>query len=147
NRTYTREWYLNKVKRIREIMPDCAISTDIIAGFCGETLEEHEATLSIIEQVKYEMAYMLMYSERPETLAARRLEESGPEEEKKRRLQEIVDLQHKHQAELMPKDIGKVCKVLIESNSKKSDQDWVGRNDQNKVVVFPKGNRDLKPGD
>lgn len=147
NRTYTREWYLNKVKRIREIMPDCAISTDIIAGFCGETLEEHEATLSIIEQVKYEMAYMFMYSERPGTLAARRFEDSVSEEEKKRRLQEIVDLQHKHQAELMPKDIGKICKVLIESNSKKSDQDWVGRNDQNKVVVFPKENRDLKPGD
>ncbi len=147
NRTYTREWYLNKVKRIREIMPDCAISTDIIAGFCGETLKEHEATLSIIEQVKYEMAYMFMYSERPGTLAARRFEDSVSEEEKKRRLQEIVDLQHKHQAELMPKDIGKICKVLIESNSKKSDQDWVGRNDQNKVVVFPKENRDLKPGD
>ena len=147
NRTYTREWYLNKVKRIREIMPDCAISTDIIAGFCGETLEEHEATLSVIEQVKYEMAYMFMYSERPGTLAARRFEDSVSEEEKKRRLQEIVDLQHKHQAELMPKDIGKTCKVLIEGNSKKSDQDWVGRNDQNKVVVFSKENRDLKPGD
>ncbi|HLR38693.1 MAG TPA: tRNA (N6-isopentenyl adenosine(37)-C2)-methylthiotransferase MiaB [Chitinophagaceae bacterium] len=147
NRTYTREWYLNKVKRIREIMPDCAISTDIIAGFCGETLEEHEATLSVIEQVKYEMAYMFMYSERPGTLAARRFEDSVSEEEKKRRLQEIVDLQHKHQAELMPKDIGKTCKVLIEGNSKKSNQDWVGRNDQNKVVVFSKENRDLKPGD
>ncbi len=147
NRTYTREWYLNKVKRIREIMPDCAISSDMIAGFCGETLEEHEETLSMMEAVRYDMAYMFMYSERPGTVAARRFEDDVNEEEKKRRLQEIVDLQHKHQAESMPKDIGKTFKVLIEGDSKRSKEDWSGRSDQNKMVVFPKENAGLKPGD
>lgn len=147
NRTYTREWYLNKVKRIREIMPDCGISTDIITGFCGETEEDHRATLSAMEEVRYDMAYMFMYSERPGTLAARRYEDDVPDEVKKRRLQEIIDLQRKHQAESMQREIGKVYKVLIEGDSKKSDEDWCGRNDQNKMVIFPKGKIGLKKGD
>src|SRR5690625_1878557 len=147
NRTYTREWYLNKVKRIREIMPDCGISADIISGFCGETEEDHEATLSVMEKVRYDMAYMFMYSERPGTLAARRFEDDVPPEVKKRRLQEIIDMQQKHQAELMKNDVGKTFKVLIEGNSRKSDVDWCGRNDQNKMIVFPKNEQKIKKGD
>jgi tRNA-2-methylthio-N6-dimethylallyladenosine synthase len=147
NRTYTREWYLNKVKRIREIMPDCGISTDIITGFCTETEEDHQQTLSLMEAVKYDLAYMFMYSERPGTLAARRYEDDVPEEVKKRRLQEVVALQQKYQAEKMRQDVGKTFTVLIEGNSRRSENDWCGRNDQNKMVVFPKGNDEAKKGD
>lgn len=147
NRTYTREWYLNKVKRIREIMPDCGISTDVITGFCTETEEDHEKTLSLMEAVKYDLAYMFMYSERPGTLAARRYDDDVPEEVKKRRLQEVVALQQKHQAEKMQQDVGKTFTVLIEGNSRRSKNDWCGRNDQNKMVVFPKGNDEAKKGD
>lgn len=146
NRTYTREWYLNKVKRIREIMPECGISTDVITGFCGETEPDHAQTLSLMEQVKYDMAYMFMYSERPGTLAARRYKDDVPEEVKKRRLSEIVALQQDHQAEKMKLDIGKTYTVLIEGDSKKSADDWCGRNDQNKMVVFPKTNDTIKKG-
>lgn len=147
NRTYTREWYLNKVKRIREIMPDCGISTDIITGFCTETEEDHQQTLSLMEAVKYDLAYMFMYSERPGTLAARRYEDDVPEDVKKRRLQEVVALQQKHQAEKMQQDVGKIFTVLVEGNSRRSEKDWCGRNDQNKMVVFPKGNMEAKKGD
>lgn len=147
NRTYTREWYLNKIKRIREIMPDCGISTDVISGFCTETEEDHQHTLSLMETVQYDLAYMFMYSERPGTLAARRYQDDVPEEVKKRRLQEIVELQHKHQAVNMKKDIGKTFTVLIEGDSKRSSDDWFGRNDQNKVVVFPKNNMAVNKGD
>lgn len=146
NRTYTREWYLSKVKRIREIMPDCGISTDIISGFCTESEEDHKMTLSLMEEVKYDLAYMFMYSERPGTLAARRYQDDVGEEVKKRRLQEIVELQHKHQAENMRKDVGKTFTVLIEGDSKRSSSDWFGRNDQNKVIVFPKTNHPLNKG-
>ncbi|TAN20354.1 MAG: tRNA (N6-isopentenyl adenosine(37)-C2)-methylthiotransferase MiaB [Chitinophagaceae bacterium] len=147
NRTYTREWYLNKVKRIREIMPECGISTDVITGFCGETEPDHAQTLSLMEQVKYDMAYMFMYSERPGTLAARRYKDDVPEEVKKRRLSEIVALQQDHQAGKMKQDIGKTYTILIEGDSKRSTDDWCGRNDQNKMVVFPKTNDTIKKGD
>ncbi len=147
NRTYTREWYLSKIKRIREIMPDCAISTDVISGFCTETEEEHQDTLSLMELTRYDMAYMFSYSERPGTLAARRYTDDVPEEAKKRRLIEIIDLQQSHQVISFKNDIGKTFEVLIEATSKKSELDWSARNSQNKVVVFPKGNANLKKGD
>lgn len=142
NRTYTREWYLNKVQRIREIMPDCGLSTDVISGFCSETEEEHNDTLSLIEGCRFDMAYMFSYSERPGTLAARRYTDDVPEDVKKRRLEEIIQLQQTNQRVSYINDIGKTFEVLIEGNSRRSDADWSGRNSQNKVVVFPKiGNK------
>jgi len=147
NRTYTREWYMAKVDRIREIMPDCGISADIIAGFCSETEEEHQDTISIMEYSKYDMSYMFFYSERPGTLAAKRYADDVPEAVKKRRLQEIVEVQNKLSLASNQKDLGKTFKVLIEGNSKKSEQDWMGRNSQNKVIVFPKETYNLQPGD
>jgi tRNA-2-methylthio-N6-dimethylallyladenosine synthase len=147
NRTYTREWYLNKVRRIREIMPDCGLSTDVISGFCSETEEEHKDTLSLMEHCRFDMAYMFSYSERPGTLAARRFTDDVPENEKKTRLEEIIRLQNQHSRESYRNDIGKEFEVLIEADSKRSDLHWSGRNSQNKMVVFPKGARDLKKGD
>jgi tRNA-2-methylthio-N6-dimethylallyladenosine synthase len=147
NRTYTREWYLARVKRIREIMPDCGLSTDIITGFCSETEEEHLETLDIMEQSRFDMAYMFAYSERPGTLAARRYQDDVPEDVKKRRLEEVIALQGRHSKESYQNDIGKVFQVLIEGESKRSDQHWSGRNSQNKVVVFPKGDYQLSKGD
>ncbi len=146
NRTYTREWYMAKVDRIREVMPDCGISSDVIAGFCTETEEDHQDTLSIMEYSKYDFSYMYFYSERPGTLAARRFEDDIPEAVKKRRLQEIVDLQGRLSRESNLRDLGKSFKVLIEGESKKSDQQWMGRTSHNKVVVFPKAG-DLNAGD
>ena len=140
NRTYTREWYMAKVDRIREIMPDCGISSDIIAGFCTETEEDHQRHLSLMEYCKYDFSYMYFYSERPGTLAARRYTDDVPEEVKKRRLAEIVDVQNRLSLESNQKDIGKTFKVLIEGNSKKSDEDWMGRSSQNKVLCFQKMN-------
>ncbi len=147
NRTYTREWYLAKVKRIREIMPDCGLSTDVISGFCSETEEEHQDTVSLMEIVRFDMAYMFSYSERPGTLAARRYEDDVTDDVKKRRLEEIINLQNKHSRESYQNDIGKTFKVLIEGDSKRSDMDWCGRNSQNKMMVFPKGNYQLQKGD
>ena len=146
NRTYTREWYMAKVDRIKEIMPDCAISSDIIAGFCTETEEDHQDTLQMMEYAGYEMSYMFFYSERPGTLAQRRYKDDIPEAVKKRRLQEIVDLQGKLSAKSNQRDLGKIFKVLIEGSSKKSDDYWMGRSSQNKVIVFPKGDDILQPG-
>jgi tRNA-2-methylthio-N6-dimethylallyladenosine synthase len=146
NRTYTREWYMAKVDRIREIMPDCGISSDIIAGFCTETEEDHQDTLSIMRHSRYDMSYMFFYSERPGTLAARRYTDDIPEDVKKKRLDEIVKLQNALSRESNQQDIGKTFKVLIEGNSKRSDQDWMGRNSQNKVVVFPKEQYPLNKG-
>ena len=146
NRTYDREWYMQKVQRIYEIMPDCAISSDIITGFCTETEEEHEDTLSMIPFANYSMSYMFCYSERPGTPAARKLQDDVPLEIKKRRLQEVIALQNKTSLQHNRADIGKTFKVLIEGNSKKSDQDFKGRNSQNKMVVFPKVDG-YKPGD
>ncbi len=147
NRTYTREWYIHKVNRIREIMPDCGLSTDVISGFCTETEEEHQDTLSLMEICRFDMAYMFSYSERPGTLAARRFTDDVPEDVKKRRLIEIITLQNGHSRESYKLDIGKTFEVLIEADSKRSEADWSGRNSQNKVVVFPKGTADLKKGD
>ncbi len=145
NRTYDREWYMDKVRRIYEIMPDCAISSDIIAGFCSETEEEHRDTLRMVEWANYSMSYMFYYSERPGTLAARKYEDDVPLEVKKRRLQEIIRLQNQVSYRHNQKDIGKTFKVLIEGDSKRSDQAFRGRNSQNKMIVFPKAGG-LKPG-
>ena len=145
NRTYTREWYLHKVDRIKEIIPDCAISTDIITGFCTETEEEHQETLSAMEYCKYDLAYMFFYSERPGTLAERRYEDDVPLAVKKRRLQEVVDLHRQHALESNEKDVGKTFEILVEGPSKKNPEEFQGRNDQNKLVIFPKG--DTQKGD
>ncbi len=147
NRTYTREWYMAKVDRIRSILPDCGISADIIAGFCTEEEKDHLETLSIMEYCKYDFSYMFFYSERPGTLAARRYTDDVPEETKKRRLEEIVALQSKLSLESNQRDIGKSYKVLIEGDSKKDKTAWKARNSQNKVVVFPKENHSYKKGD
>lgn len=138
NRGYTREWYLDRISAIRRIMPDCAISTDIITGFCGETEEQHQDTLSLMSSVKYEFAYMFSYSERPKTLAERKFKDDVPEDLKKKRLQEVIDLQQTHSFERNQKAVGKTYEVLIEGLSKRSDQHYYGRNTQNTVVVFPK---------
>ena len=138
NRTYTREWYISKVNRIREILPGCGLSTDSITGFCSETEEDHKETLSLYEYCEYDLAYMYFYSERPGTLAQRRFADDVPLETKKRRLQEIVDLHRMHSLKSMQRDLGKTFKVLIEGDSKKSEQHWAGRTDHNKMVVFPK---------
>jgi tRNA-2-methylthio-N6-dimethylallyladenosine synthase len=147
NRTYTREWYLSKVARIKEIMPECTVSSDIIAGFCTETEQDHQDTISIMQAAQYDYSYMYFYSERPGTLAAKRYEDDIPEEVKKRRLQEIVDVQWTLSNESNKRDVGKTFEVLIEGNSKKSDAEWMGRTSQNKVVVFPKLNHPIKKGD
>ena len=146
NRTYTREWYIAKVDRIREILPGCGLSTDSITGFCSETEEDHKETLSLYEYCEYDLAYMYFYSERPGTLAQRRFPDDVSLETKKRRLQEIVDLHRIHSLKSMERDLGKIFRILIEGNSKKSDQHWAGRTDHNKMTVFPKtGN--FKKGD
>jgi len=144
NRTYTREWYLAKVARIKELMPDCSISSDIIAGFCTESEEDHQETLSIMQLAQFDYAYMYYYSERPGTLAEKRYEDDVPLEVKKRRLQEIVDVQWHLSNNSNKNEVGKVYEVLIEGNSKKSDQEWMGRTSQNKVVVFPKTSKENK---
>ena len=146
NRTYDREWYMKRMESIRRIIPDCAVSSDIIAGFCSETEEEHQDTLSIIEWANYSMSYMFYYSERPGTLAARKYEDDIPEDVKKRRLNEIIRLQNAISLQHNKADIGKTFKVLIEGDSRKSDKDFCGRNTQNKMLVFPK-QEGLKPGD
>ena len=147
NRTYTREWYMAKVNRIRAIMPECGISSDIIAGFCTEEDADHKDTISIMEYSRYDMSYMFFYSERPGTLAERRYKDDVAEDVKKKRLQEIVEVQNKLSLASNKKDIGKTFVVLIEGDSKRSDKDWMGRSSQNKVIVFPKGNHQLKKGD
>lgn len=138
NRTYDREWYINKVNRIYEIVPDCAISSDMIAGFCSETDAEHEDTLTIMDIAQYSMSYMFYYSERPGTLAAKKYEDDIPLKVKKKRLSEIIVKQNELSLNHNQKDIGKTFSVLIEGDSKKSDLDFKGRNTQNKMIVFPK---------
>ncbi len=147
NRTYTREWYIKKVDRIREIIPGCAISSDVISGFCTETEEDHQDTLSIMAYRKYELSYMYAYSERPGTLAQRRYADDIPEAVKKRRLTEIIDLQRELSAVLFEQEVGKTFEVLIEADSRRSNEDWSGRNTHGKVIVFPKENYNLKKGD
>lgn len=147
NRTYTREWYMKKVDRIRQIMPDCSLSSDIITGFCTETEEDHRDTLEVMAYSNYDLSYMFAYSERPGTLAQRRYEDDIPEEVKKRRLAEVIALQRDMTTANFLEDIGKTFEVLIESTSKRSEAHWSGRNSQNKVVVFPKGDHRLAKGD
>ncbi len=145
NRKYSRDWYMNRIEAIKKIIPGCTISTDIISGFCTETEEDHQETLSIMKEVEYFYAFMFKYSERPGTIAAKKLKDDVPEETKSRRLKEIIDLQQKlsHQNNL--NNVGKIFDVLVEGTSKKSDQQLFGRNSENKVCVFPKEN--FKPGD
>jgi tRNA-2-methylthio-N6-dimethylallyladenosine synthase len=140
NRGYSREWYLQRIARIRELVPECGISTDTISGFCTETEEEHQDTLSLIETAQFDFAYMFKYSERPGTLAAKKLEDDIPEEVKGRRLQEVINLQMRLSEESNRRDIGKIFEVLIEGPSRKSPDFLQGRNTQNKVIVFPREN-------
>jgi len=140
NRGYTREWYLEKIDSIREILPDCSISGDIITGFCSETNEDHQETLTLMEACQFDFSYMYSYSERPGTLAAKKYEDDVPMEVKSERLTEIIALQNTMALKKNTAYVGKVVEVLVESQSKKSDQDWKGRNEQNIAVVFPKQN-------
>lgn len=145
NRKYTSEWYLERINKIRSTIPDCALSTDIIAGFCSETEEDHADTLKLMKEVGYDYAFMFKYSERPNTLAARKYKDDIAEDVKGKRLQEIIDLQQELSLQSNLKDIGKVFEVLVENVSKKSNEELSGRNSQNKVIVFPSNTH--KPGD
>jgi tRNA-2-methylthio-N6-dimethylallyladenosine synthase len=144
HRGYTREKYLDRINAIRFYIPDVSVSTDIIAGFCGETEEEHEETLSLLSGIGFDFAFMFKYSERPGTFASTKLKDDVPEEIKTRRLNEIIRLQNGLSLESKKKDIGKIVEVLVEGFSKKSDQKLMGRTSQNKVAVFPAGGQ--KPG-
>ena len=145
NRVYSRESYLERIEAIKRIIPDVSVSTDIIAGFCSETEEDHQNTLSLMQEVKYDFAFMFKYSERPGTEAASKLQDDVPEEIKTRRLNEIIAFQKTLSAESKKNDIGKVLEVLTEGTSKKSDRELFGRTSQNKVVVFP--GEGYQPGD
>lgn len=145
NRLHTREEYFELIDNIRQIIPDCSISQDMIAGFPSETEEDHQDTLSLLEKIKYDFGYMYAYSERPGTLAERKMEDDVPEAVKKRRLAEIIALQREHGHYRTKQHLGKIEEVLIEGASKKSDSQWMGRNSQSTVVVFPKEN--YKVGD
>ncbi len=145
NRTYDRDWYINRIDAIRRIIPGCAISTDVITGFCSETDEEHQDTLSMMDYVQYDFAYMFMYSERPGTLAAKRYSDDIPDAVKSARLKEVVAKQQAHSYIRLQSQLGKVQRVLIEGFSKKSNNDYSGRNDHNAMVVFPV-NENYKPG-
>lgn len=140
NRKYTREWYMDRILSIKKNIPDCSISTDVITGFCSETEEDHQETLSLMQWVAYEFAYMFKYSERSGTYAAKKLNDDVTEEIKGRRLEEIINLQQKLSYASNLKDVGKTFEVLIESSSKRSEDQFAGRNQQNKVVVFDKEN-------
>ena len=144
-RRYTREWYLGRVAKIRKEMPDCAITTDIIAGFCSETEEDHKDTLSIMEEVGYDYAYMFQYSERPGTLAARNYPDDVPPEVKTRRLNEIIELQNRLGLESNKRDVGKTFTVLVEGPSKRNADELCGRASNNKMCVFP--DKEHKAGD
>ena len=142
NRGYSREWYLNRIAAIHRIIPNCSISTDLIIGFCGETDEDHQATLSLLDEVKFTFAYMYTYSERPKTLAERKYKDDVPETLKSSRLVEVIDKQRANSLQNNLDQIGKLAKVLVEGYSKKSKEDMSGRDERNSVVVFPKGNFD-----
>ena len=139
NRKYTREWYLDRIAAIRRYLPDCAITTDLIAGFSGETEEEHRQTLSLMREVGYEFAYMFKYSERPDTFAQRHMPDDVPDSVKTARLNEIIALQNTLSAESNARDVGKEFEILVEGTSKRSDRQLFGRTSQNKVVVFDRG--------
>ena len=146
NRTYSREWYMNRVEAIRRIIPECAITSDVIAGFCGETDEEHADTLSMIDFVKYDMSYMFKYSERPGTFAARKYKDDVDEEVKSRRLDEIIAKQSGYSLERNKEAVGQTQKILVEGFAKKGNHQQCGRNSQNKMVVFPTQDH-VQPGD
>ena len=143
NRKYTREWYLDRIAAIRRYMPDCAITTDLIAGFSGETEEEHQDTLSLMREVGYDFAFMFKYSERPGTFASKHLPDDVPEEEKIRRLNQLIALQTELSAEANLRDVGKTFPVLVEGFSKRSREQLMGRNEQNKAVVFDRGSHHI----
>jgi tRNA-2-methylthio-N6-dimethylallyladenosine synthase len=138
NRQHSREEYFELIDNIRKSIPDCGISHDMIAGFPSETEQDHQDTLSLMEYVKYDFGFMFAYSERPGTLAAKKIEDDIPESTKKRRLQEIIDLQRVHSEYRTQQFIGKTVCVLIEKSSKRSNEFWSGRTSQNTVAVFPK---------
>jgi tRNA-2-methylthio-N6-dimethylallyladenosine synthase len=140
NRKYTRRWYLDRIASIRKYMPECSISTDFITGFCDESEEEHQDTLTLMQTVSFDYAYMFKYSEREGTRAAKTKADSVPEEVKARRLTEIIALQQELSGKSNLKDVGKTMEVLTEGTSKRSEEHFFGRNSQNKVVVFPRGN-------
>jgi len=142
-RGYDRDWYLNRIKAIRAVIPDCSISTDLITGYCGETEQDHQDTLDIMKTVGFDFAYMFKYSERPGTFAARNYNDDIDEDVKIRRLNEVIEMQQKLSLESNQKDIGKIFEVLIEGFSKKSGKEFFGRNSQNKVVVFKTGNSNI----
>ena len=146
NRTYTREWYIDRIDTIRRLIPQCSISTDVIIGFCTETEEEHQETLSLMDYVKFDFAYMYTYSERPGTLAAKRFEDDIPEDVKTRRFNEILKMQQASSLNRLEQHIGKIHRVLIDGFSKKSDQDFSGKTEHNITVVFP-ANENNKRGD
>ena len=139
-RNYSREWYMNRMEKIKELIPDCGLSTDIICGYCGETEEEHQDTLSLMKEVSYDYAFMFKYSERPDTLAAKKYPDDVPEEVKGRRLQEVISIQQETSLRNNQKDIGKVFEVLVENVSKRSGEQMSGRTPQNKVMVFDRKN-------
>jgi tRNA-2-methylthio-N6-dimethylallyladenosine synthase len=141
NREYTREWYMNRVKAIQSIIPDCSLSTDMITGFCTETEEDHKESLSLMEWAGFDFAYMFKYSERPGTKAARKLKDDVPENVKSVRLSGMIALQGKLSSKAKKEDVGKVIEVLIEGYSKRSKEFLSGRTSQNKVVVFPSNNQ------
>ncbi len=143
NRKYTREWYIDRIDAIRRIVPDCGLSTDIIAGYCGETEEDHQATLSLMRYCKYDAAFMFKYSERPGTFAGRHFSDDIPESEKIRRLNEIIALQQELSAMQNKECIGKTYEVLIEGISKRSTQQFYGRTEQNRTAVFDRGNHKI----
>ena len=145
NRKYDREWYLNRIAAVKRIIPECGISTDVFCGFSDETLEDQELTLSLMREVGYDSAFMFKYSERPGTFASRHYPDNVPEEEKIRRLNEIIALQNQLSLESNKRDVGKTFEVLVEGYSKRSREQMCGRSQQNKMIVFPKGN--TKPGD
>ncbi len=145
NRKYTREWYLDRIAAIRRHMPDCAVTTDIIAGFCTETQQDHEDTLSLMREVGYEGAYMFKYSERPNTKAARHMEDDVPEEVKTARLTQIIDLQNELSVLSNRRDVGKRFEILVEGQSKRSSDKLFGRTSQNKVVIIDR--EDIGIGD
>ena len=140
NRGYSREWYMNRINAIKTIVPECSVSTDIMVGFCGETEEDQQETMSLMMEVGYDFAFMFKYSERPNTYAARKMKDDVPEKVKVRRLNEVIALQNKLSEESKEKDLGKTYEVLVEGFSKKSKKDLSGRTSQNKVVVFPAEN-------
>lgn len=141
NRKYTREWYFNRIDTIRRIIPDCAIGTDIFCGFCDETEEDHQDTLDLMRRVKFDQAFMFKYSERPGTIAAKRMPDNVPEETKIRRLNEIIALQNEISNKSNQYDVGKTYEVLVEGFSKRSNEQLFGRTSQNKVVIFPREGR------